>query len=112
MIDSKNFAIGVLSTTAVMLLVGLIVIQSRPAPALADGMTLVAGDYILTVGSLNQVDEDFLYVIDNSESKMIAYRFNGFRDKIEIVQGIDLEEVRRAAETKPAASNPGRRRRP
>ena len=106
MMDSKNFAIGVLSTTAVILLVGLVVIHTRPQAAAASGMTLVAGEYVLTVGGLNQVDEDYLYVLDNSESKLIAYRFDGFRRKIEVVEGIDLEEVRKATESSSGGKGP------
>jgi len=111
MTDGRNLTIGVLSTTAVMLLVGLVIVQSRPSPVRADGMTLVAGEYVLTVGGLNQVDEDFLYVIDNTASKMITYRFDGFRDRIDVVDGIDLEEIRKA-EAAQAGTPPNRSRRP
>lgn len=108
--DTKNLTIGVLSTTAVIMLVGLVILQSRPVPAHAAGTTLVAGDYVLAVGSLNQVDEDFLYVVDNGESKVIVYRFDGGRGRMEIVDGLDLAEIRKTASEPPGGAPPPRRR--
>jgi len=93
-VDSKNFAIGVLSTTAAILLVGVIVVTTRPQPTIAAGMTAVGGDYILTVGTGTQLDEEFVYVVAVSAQKMLVYRFDGNRSEIEIVQGIDLSEFR------------------
>lgn len=111
--DSRNLAIGLLSSTAVMLLVGLVIVQSRPAPVQADGMSLLAGDYVLTVGNVDQTDEEMLYVIDNGEAKMIAYRFDGIRGQIEMVDGVDLNEIRKNSEGQPqGSSQPGGQRRP
>lgn len=98
--DSKNFAIGVLSTTATILLVGVVLLYSRPDIVRADGMTASGGGYIVTVGSLTQNDEELVYVIDATTEKMIAYRFDGNRRQIELVQGVDLAELKRAS--KPA----------
>lgn len=108
--DSKNFAIGVLSTTALILLVGLIVIQSRPAPVRADGMTTHGGDYVMTVGALNRPDEDLLYIIDAPAEKMIAYRFDARTQRIEIVQGTDLAQMRSASAPAKRKKSPSRRR--
>ena len=41
--DSKNFAIGILSTTAVILLAALVIIHTRPDPAFASGVTTTSG---------------------------------------------------------------------
>ncbi len=92
--DSKNFTIGILSTTAVILLVGLVIINTRPEPASASGMTVTGGDYVLTVGSDISSDEELLYVVDAPEEKLVVYRFDGGRQQIEVVQGIDLGEMR------------------
>ena len=73
--DSKNFAIGVLSTTATILLVGVILVHSRSNEAQADGMTASGGGYIVTVGNLTQHDEELVYVVDTSTDKMAVYRF-------------------------------------
>ncbi len=96
---SKDLTVGVLSITSVILLVGLAIIHTRPAPVLADGMTVARGDYIMTVGSSTQVDEELVYLIDLPEQKMIVYRFDAGRHQIDLVQGIDLAEMRKAAQT-------------
>lgn len=95
--DSRNFAIGVLSTTATILLVGVILLFSRPDDVRADGMTSSGGGYVVTVGSLTQNDEEIVYVIDATTDKMIAYRFDGNRRQIELVQGIDFAEMKRTS---------------
>lgn len=91
--DTKNFTIGVLSTTATILLVGLMVIHTQPNPVFADGMSISSGDYILTVGANDEIDEEFLFVIDTSAAKLIAYRFDARRGQIEIVFGKDLAHL-------------------
>lgn len=80
--DAKNFAIGILSTTAVILLVGLFVIHSRPEPVYASGMNAQGGDYLLTTGQL-QDSEELLYVVDAQKKAMIVYRFNINTKRIE-----------------------------
>jgi len=94
--DPRNFAIGVLSTTASVLFVGLLLLQSQSQAVHAEGMTTTGGNYVLTVGRLNQGDEELLYLIDSGSNKLIAYRFDAVRRQIEVVQGIDLGELRRA----------------
>ncbi len=103
-VDSRDFAIGVLSITAMILLVGVSLVSMQPAPAIASGMTVSAGSYTMTVGQAASVDEEFLYVLDGPAEKMIAYRFNTTRQTIDVIQGIDLSGLRA-----PAA---GRGRRP
>jgi hypothetical protein len=93
-LESRDFAIGILSTTAVILLVGLVIIGTRPDPAWADGMTTTGGDYVLTVGSTGLADEELVYVLDAPSQRLIAYRFNAQRQQIEIAQGLDLAELR------------------
>ena len=95
--ESRNLAVGVLSTTAVILLVGLAIIHTRPTPAQADGMTVARGDYVLTVGGSTQVDEELVFLIDVPEQKMIIYRFDAGRHQIDMVQGVDLAEMREAS---------------
>ena len=108
--DSKNFAIGVLSTTSAILLVGVVVVITRPQPVIAAGMSASGGEYIMSVGTSAQVDEEFLYVVDVPARKMLVYRFDGNRSVIEIVQGIDLGELRPDAGNQPGRQNqpPGR----
>ena len=90
--DSKNFMIGVLSTTAVILFVGLVVIQTRPQPARADGMAVIRGDYSITVGALTRNDEDLLYIIDSVAQRLNTYRFDSRRKQIELVQSSSISD--------------------
>lgn len=94
--DQRNFAIGILSTTAVILLVGVLLVQSRPRPALASGVTTSGGNYVMTVGSVSIDDEELLYLIDAPKQKLVIYRFDAGKKEIEVVQGISLEEMRAA----------------
>lgn len=108
-IDSKNLAIGILSTTAMILLVGLMIIQTRPQQALAAGMTTTNGDYVVTVGVASQNNEEVLYVVDAPMQRMICYNFNAARGEIGVVDAIDLAEMRNA--TTPQQQTPTRGRR-
>jgi len=91
--DSKNFAIGVLSTTAVILLVGVLIIHGNSKPAFASGMTASGGKYILTVGSVSINDEELVFVIDTGAKKMLAYRFDTGGGQIQIVSGVNLADL-------------------
>ena len=91
--DSKNFAIGALSTIATILFVGLLVIHTRPDVAVASGMAARVGSYQLVVGADASGDEELLYVFNNALGRMITYRFNPNNNQIEIIQGIDLSQL-------------------
>ncbi len=93
-VDRGFFAVGVLSVTAVMLFVGILIVQMFPATVHADGMSVSGGDYTMTVGALAETDEEYIYVIDMPSSKMAIYRFNVTKHRIEIIQGIELSELR------------------
>lgn len=95
--DSRNFTIGVLSTTAAVFLSALVIINSRPDPALASGMTAAGGEYVLTVGLDASADEELVYVIDSVAERLIVYRFDAVRQEIRIAQGIELSDLREAA---------------
>jgi len=111
--DAKNFAIGILSTTAVMLFVGLAVISTRPEPALAVGMANSGGNYEMTVGSIDTDVEEVVYVIDAPKQRLIAYKFNPTSGTIEILQGFDLTKLRKdGGKNRGQPSQRGRRRRP
>jgi hypothetical protein len=108
--DSKNFAIGILSTTAAILLVGLVIIHSRPDPVLAAGMTTTSGDYVLTVGTATIGNEELLYIIDAPAEKLIAYRFDAARREIVPIEIVDLKGLREAAAAATQQLPPGRQR--
>ena len=72
--DTRNFTIGVLSTTAVVLLVGLILVNQQPT-AYASGMGDRGGDYIVLTGAMWD-QEELLYVLNTAENKMMVYRYD------------------------------------
>ena len=90
--DSKNFAIGVLSTTAVILLVGVLIIHSQSSPAQAAGMTTAGGKYVMTVGAIEPAEE-LVFVINSTAQKMHIYRFDVGRSRIERVERVDLKRM-------------------
>jgi hypothetical protein len=98
--DRRDFAIGVLSTTACILLVGIVIINTRPETAAASGMTTAGGDYLIAVGAVNQT-EDLMYVIDAAAERMIAYSFDSGRRTAVMVHGVDLKQMRAAAAGQP-----------
>ncbi|MCH7719370.1 MAG: hypothetical protein IH988_00065 [Planctomycetes bacterium] len=81
--DSKDLSIGILSTTAVILLTGLFIIHSRPTPAHASGMTAQGGDYLMINGQIHN-DEELLYIINTATEHMVAYRLNTRAGQIEV----------------------------
>lgn len=103
--NTKNFTIGILSTTAVILFVGLLIVQSHPREVHASGMTSAGGGYVMTVGALTLNDDELVYVIDERSEKLAVYRFDSHRREIQILQGIDLAEMRQT-------TTPGQQRRP
>lgn len=96
--DKRDFAIGILSTTAVVLFVGLLIVQSQPPPVRADGMTVMGGGYVMTVGKSAPTDEELVYIIHAGTDRMLSYRLDTTSRTIQRVQGIDLSEVRRSTE--------------
>ena len=109
-IDNKEFAIGILSTTAVILAVALVVIGTRPEPVRADGMTTGSGPYVLTTGGVSLADEEYLYVLHTPSQKIIAYRFDATRRQIGMVSGLDLAEVAQNQADQSQQKPRGRRR--
>lgn len=104
--DNRNFTIGVLSTTAVVLLAALAVILSQSDSASASGLTTNAGAYILTVGSVSVNDEELLYVTQVSSRRIAIYRFDNGTRKIDLADGIDLNALAQPG----AKAQPGGRR--
>ena len=91
--DSRNLAIGVLSTTAVILLVGLIVVHSRPEPAYASGVGVQAGDYVMAVARSDNRSE-LLCVIDAAVNGMNVYGYDFKAGVLAVTDQIDLGALR------------------
>ena len=92
--DKRDLSIGILSTTAVILLTGLFIISSRPASVQASGMTAQGGDYLMTNGMLHN-DEELLYVINTATEYMVVYTLNVRAGQIVVAHGPeDLKTMR------------------
>jgi hypothetical protein len=106
MMSRKDFAIGVLSVTAVVLLTGLIIVQAMaPQQAMAFGQSAGSGDFLVTTSQVNDYVE-LLIVLDTAQMKMNAYIFNPQTGQVELLQ--PPIPVLRPAE-KPAEEPRGRR---
>ena len=108
---SKDLTIGVLSTTAVILFVGLLIIQTRPAAVYASGMADRGGDYIMLAGEL-RADDELLYVIDSSLNRMITYRYDFNLRTIVARGGTELSQYFKPQPSTPRKGRRGSRRRP
>ncbi len=101
--NSKDFAIGILSVTAVVLLTAFVLVQAfSPATVLAGAAPAAgaAGQYIVTVGQLDDISE-LVYVLDTASQRMNVYGLNPQTNALEIVEQLDV---------RPAAARPALRR--
>jgi len=95
--DSKNLAIGVLTVTATILFVGLVIVNSIDAPpAYGFGQAMQGGDYLVVTGQ-QRSERELLYVIDagGRTERLAAYVFD--RDRGQLVMAsppIDLNRLR------------------
>ncbi len=104
--NTKNFAIGILTTTSAILLVGVLLMGRMADVAQAGSMTVSGGDYTLTVGRLNSRDE-VLYIIDAPTQRLGMFRFDSGARKIVLVAGEELGRVRNNVAGGTAAPAPG-----
>ncbi len=103
--DNRNFAIGILSTTAVILLVGFFLVSSRPDPVYAAGMEASSGNYTMVVSQLSDAEE-MLIVIDSTAAKMGTFSYEPARRSIVPIQLIDLNAMRKATANQSGATQP------
>ena len=109
--NSKDLTIGVLSTTAVVLFVGLILVQTQPSPVYASGMGDTGGDYMMLSGELFD-QEEILYVIDTRQRRLLTYRFNMNTGLVERAGGEILDKYFNVQQTAPPQNKGRARRRP
>ncbi|MEP0847165.1 MAG: hypothetical protein HRF50_10155 [Phycisphaerae bacterium] len=84
-LDGQSLAIGVLSVTACVLFVGLLIVTSLPKPALAIGQSDQSGDFkMLTQQISNSVEA--LVVIDAASKQMNYYWLDYSRKQLQLVQ--------------------------
>jgi hypothetical protein len=95
--DSRNLTIGVLSVTAAILLVGLVVVHALPQPAQGSGVSAWAREYnyFMAAGRMQQTEEQ-LFVIDAARSRMNAYSVDIQAREIRMDDTISLDQMRAA----------------
>jgi hypothetical protein len=90
-IDGKTFAIGILSVTACILLVGLLLIMTQPAYGI--GQSDRGGDYIMLTQQLTNSQEGVV-IIDAASRQMTLYALNGSNKQLQILhQNIPLDQL-------------------
>jgi hypothetical protein len=100
-VDNKTFAIGILSLSAVVLLVAVI---NKPQPAAA-AETVRGRDYTAVTARVGQGD-DGLYVLDGKTGLMAVFVYNPGRRQIDLK---DVRAVTAAFQGGGAAPPPPRR---
>ena len=90
-LDGKTFAIGVLSITACILFVGLLLVTLQPAYGI--GQTDRGGDYIMVTQQLTNSQEGCI-IIDAASRQMTLYALNGSNRQLQIFQrNIPLDQL-------------------
>ncbi|UCD28835.1 MAG: hypothetical protein JSV03_17455 [Planctomycetota bacterium] len=91
--DGKNFAIGILSVTAVILFSAwLIVNMLLPNQALAFAQNTTGGNYVVTTSQLDDHTE-LLFIMHTPSERMNAYRFDVRTGVVDLIQPIDVKEI-------------------
>ncbi|MGD8450702.1 MAG: hypothetical protein PVJ57_02690 [Phycisphaerae bacterium] len=94
-IDARTFAIGVLSVTACIFFVGLLLVNSAP-PAQAIGMSDRSGDYVVCTQQLTTSNEGVI-VLDAAAKRMIVYSYDYNRRQLKPLAGFELSQLQTAA---------------
>ena len=87
-----NLTIGVLSITAVVLLVGVLLAPGWQAPAYAIGQLDRGGDYIMLTGQFSKSSE-MVYLIDAAAQKLNAYSYDWNRGILVIWDSHNLKRT-------------------
>jgi hypothetical protein len=91
--DDKNLTIGVLSITAVVLLIGVILTAvGGQNQALAIGQSDRGGDYIVVTGQFTQSTE-LVYVTDAAARRLNLYSYDATRRQLILWDSQDLRRV-------------------
>jgi hypothetical protein len=102
-LDAKLFAIGVLSITAGVLFVGLMLMSQQPAYAI--GMNDRSGDYILATQQLSTTSEGVV-VVDSAAKRAIIYEFDYNNKAFNILRQIALDQLPKPRDNEPRARTP------
>ena len=95
-LTTKDFAIGVLSITATILLTAILLMNAfEPRTAMAFGQTDKTPGYTMSTAQADLTTE-LLLVVSEREHKMNVYGFNRVTGRIDMIQGIDLARMTEA----------------
>jgi hypothetical protein len=92
--DSKNYIIGVLSITATILLVGLLLATGHGNQAYAIGQIDRGGDYIMVTGQFTDSME-LIYVTDAAAQRINAYSWETTTQTFVLWDSLDLPKLLR-----------------
>lgn len=108
-IDSRTFAIGVLTVTACVLFVGFLLVSTQPAQA--TGQSDRSGDYKILTMQVTRSNEQVV-IVDAAAKRAILYEFNYAAKQLNIAAIIPFENLAKpsATDTGNGSRPPGRRR--
>ena len=88
--DTRNLTIAVLTLTAAILFVGLVLVNAFPSSAMAYGQSDRAGDYVVATGQL-QDSTELLYVTDAAIGRLNVYLLDiSNQHQLRLVDTFDL----------------------
>jgi hypothetical protein len=90
--DKSNLTIGVLSITAIVLLVGLLLTLGGHGNAMGMGQIDRGGDYILVTGQFSDSSE-LIYVTDAAAQRMNVYSYDSTTRQFVLWDTVDLRRV-------------------
>ncbi len=91
--DNRNLTIGVLTITAVILLVGILLASNSTShQAMAIGQIDRGGDYIIVTGQFT-LNTELVYVVDAATRRMCAYSYDTTRRRIALWNQQDLKRI-------------------
>lgn len=89
--DSRNLALAVLTVTASILFVGLVVVSTMsPQEAMALGQMDRAGDYVVATGQL-QKSTEVVYIADAAAGRLNVYVYDLRRRQLQVLDTFDLK---------------------
>lgn len=92
-IDGQTFAIGVLSVTACVLLVGFILVCITPRDALAVGQLDRGGDYIMLTQQISN-SQEAIVIVDAASKRLNLYHLDANTRKLGLIlQGMPLDRL-------------------
>ncbi len=92
--NQQNFAIGVLTVTATVLLVGLLLMGTLSQQE-AKGYAQIdrGGDYVMVTGQW-RTEHEVLWVLDGRSQVLGLYWFEPRRSRLELIDTIELRRAR------------------